>query len=177
MRTEKTDWGVGVEDNKRTFTRVWVTIGSLQCEKTPHGKWDTHPKPPKDKKKILNDFREETGRMWGEKMRTASSSQQQLCEREASGRGLQSLRVKNLHPSCQSNVRVAKFCMYRLWEHCPNTGHFSGSYRRRYITKQGRKPKEEIGLSKQGPNLRKSRTPRPQGWGAAVWGAASLHKM
>lgn len=62
--------------------------------------------------------------MWGEKMRTASSSQQQLCEREASGRGLQSLRVKNLHPSCQSNVRVAKFCMYRLWEHCPNTGHF-----------------------------------------------------
>lgn len=37
MRTEKTDWGVGVEDNKRTFTRVWVTIGSLQCEKTPPG--------------------------------------------------------------------------------------------------------------------------------------------
>lgn len=145
---------------------------SLQFE-NPHVKWDPHPGNPRIKRKFWKISERKLA--WWEQHLT---SPQQLCELEGSGRRLQSLRVKHLHPSCQSKVRVdwlSFVCTSSqntvLTQNICQEALGGGA-----SPEQGRKPGEDIGFSQQGPNLGESKGwTGPQGHGG--WGGGSSQSM
>ena len=127
----------------------------------------TH-KQPKDKKKILKDFREETGLM-----RTASdfstaalrAGRQWVTASKSEGQASPpKLPIK-------SEGGLAKFCLYKLSKHCANAEHFSGSSWRRHFTRTREKTRRGHWIQPTGTQLGEvkgvPRTPRPRGLGGS----------
>ena len=145
-------WAGGVENNKRIFTRLWVTIMSLQLE-NPHVKW--YPHLSSARIKCLKDFREgnwpEENSIW---LLNSSS-----VSRNSVGDGFKvwgSSISPKLPIKCEG--RMVKFFLYKLSKHCIHIKCFSGTSWRRQFIKTGENQETQLGEVKRVP-----RTPRPRG--------------
>lgn len=147
-------WAGGVENNKRIFTRLWVTIMSLQFE-NPHVKW--YPTPEQHKNEISERFQRgnwpEENSLW--LLNSSSVSRKAVGD---SFRVWGSSISPKLPIKCEG--RMAKFCLNKLSKHCINIKRFSGTSWRRQFIKTGENQETQLGEVKGVP-----RTPRPWGGG------------